>query len=214
MKKSVLTFTPIPADPGAYHAAFRNNHGRKIYLAIRINNRICSVKDCHYIDRSSKKVPKNLTKASFSYDMLANKICRELDKPFARIDFLNDILFSKAELIHEFLSSDKKHILLMLKDGCYLRTIFKNRYHRSIYLKIKLLYGEAEIDEAVILDCRYCDVRSGERNSPHGLNTVFFHYSLDNVLHIVNNELEGGFSDIAIAEEHNLTLNRPICGRT
>jgi len=33
-----------------------------------------------------------------------------------------------------------------------------------------------------------------------------------NTMAFVNEELEGGFTHILIAEEHNIKLTRPICG--
>jgi hypothetical protein len=35
---------------------------------------------------------------------------------------------------------------------------------------------------------------------------------MDELLRIVNTELEGGFTDVAVSEEHTLVLDRPICG--
>lgn len=35
---------------------------------------------------------------------------------------------------------------------------------------------------------------------------------MEELLRIVNTELEGGFSDVAIASEYTLVLDRPICG--
>ena len=207
MKQSVLTLTPD--GTGAYHAVFTNNHGRKLYLALSIKDGTCYIQDCHYIDRSTRKVPKKWGSRPFPYGMLKDKISSELDKLFASIFFSDIPPISKKDLVYEYLDREKKHILLLLKDGCFMRSIFKNRYHRSIYLEIKL-----DGSRALISDCRYCDVRSGERNVPHGLTTVFFDYSLENILRIANSELEGGFCDIAVTGEHTLKLDSPICGRT
>lgn len=35
---------------------------------------------------------------------------------------------------------------------------------------------------------------------------------MNDILALVNEELEGGFTHILIAEEHNIKLTRPICG--
>jgi hypothetical protein len=35
---------------------------------------------------------------------------------------------------------------------------------------------------------------------------------LQELLRVVNDELEGGFTDVAIAGEYTLVLDRPICG--
>jgi hypothetical protein len=49
---------------------------------------------------------------------------------------------------------------------------------------------------------------------PHGLVTISFDYSLDNLLEIINQELEGGFSGIMTADDFQVPeLDRPFCGR-
>jgi hypothetical protein len=113
---------------------------------------------------------------------------------------------TKDELISSYLCGEKKKILLLLKEENVFRTIFKNKYHRSIYLEITLS-GE----RAFISDCHYADARSDE--IPYGLKTIYFPFSMKALLNIANKELEGGFTDVAITEEHTLVLDRPICGR-
>ena len=93
----------------------------------------------------------------------------------------------------------------MLRDGETLRTVFRNKTHRSIYLEIRLDHGQA-----LIFDCHYADDRS--RGVPYGLTTIRFSFSLEELLRIVNTELEGGFTDVAVSEVHTLVLDRPICG--
>ena len=41
--------------------------------------------------------------------------------------------------------------------------------------------------------------------------TVYFPFSMEALLCIVNMEPEGGFTDVAVSEEHTLVLDRPIC---
>ena len=98
----------------------------------------------------------------------------------------------------------------MLKDGEILKTIFKNRFRRSIYLEI-----DTSGEKALINVCKYCDVRGvGVDITPYHLTTIYFHHDKDftNLLNIVNNELEGGFTDVVITESHTIVLDRPICG--
>jgi hypothetical protein len=207
MKHSVLTLTPTLS--GTYHAIFTNDHGRKLYIELSVRDNICNFEKCYYIDRSSKKVPKNLTSEECSFENLTDKIALELDKRFFRIEFSNTQPLCEQDLIALYLSCEKKHILLLLKEENTLRTIFKNRYYRSIYFEVTL-----DGNRALISTCHYCDERSGAKNIPQGLKTIFFDFSLSKLLYIVNNELEGGFTDVAITENHTITLNRPICGRT
>ena len=203
MKTSVLTF--INNEGGSWHAIFKTNHSRKLYLALSVSGDVCTVEECYYLDRSTKKIPKALTFEPFSRDMLAEKIAKELDKRFSEIRFLENVI-PKKELISAYLGGEKKKILLLLKKGDYLRTIFKNNSHRTIFLEMKV-----EGDRGLIARCEYQDDRSSVM--VFGLKTIYFDFSLHALLEIVNTELEGGFTDVAVTEEHTLILDRPICGR-
>ena len=203
MKPSILTF--MKKENGAYHAIFKTNHSRKIYLSLSVSGNVCTVEECYYLDRSTKKIPKALTFEPFSRVVLADKIARELDKRFAEIRFLDNIILKK-ELIATDLGGEKKKILLLLKEEEHLRTVFKNKSHRVIFLEVKV-----EGDRGLIARCEYRDDRSSVM--AFGLKTIYFDFSLPALLEIVNTELEGGFTDIAVTEEHTLMLDRPICGR-
>ena len=202
MRLSILTL--YREENGAYHTVFKTNHSRKIYLAISVNDDICTIEECYYLDRSVRKVPKCLTWEPFAMDRLTEKISAELDKTFLEVKFI-DALLGKEALIEDALEEEKKKILLLLKKNTQLRTIFKNKYHRAIYLEITLDGGRSYIS-----DCHYADERSGM--IPHGLTTICFAFSQKKMLQIVNDELEGGFSDVAIADEYTIALDRPICG--
>ena len=201
MKPSKLIFNKYE---NGWHTVFKTEHGRKIYLAISVSENVCSIEECYYLDRSVRKVPKCLTWEPFAMDKLTEKISAELDKTFLEVKFIDEFL-GKEALIEGALEEEKKKILLLLKKNTQLRTIFKNKYHRAIYLEITLDGGRSYIS-----DCHYADERSGM--VPHGLTTIYFAFSLKNILQIVNDELEGGFSDVAIADEYTVALDRPICG--
>lgn len=206
MKKSVLHL--FKHTDGGYHTVFKTDHGRKIYLLLSCHHGICTVGECCYLDRSVPKSPKKLTAVPFEIDRLSDKISAELDKRFADVIFF-DRTVTKESLISECLCGEKKHILLLMKEGNLLSTIFKNKYHRGIYLKIKL-----EEKRALIAECRYADPRIGDKTVvPQGLKSIYFEKSLGDILRIVNEELEGGFTDVAITEQNTLVLDRPICGR-
>ena len=203
MKTSVLKF--IKNENGGWHAAFKTNHARKIYLALSVSGDTFTIEECYYLDRSTKKRPKALTFEPFGRGELADKIARELDKSFSKIRFLENQILTEDELISSYLSDEKKKILLMLKEENVLRTVFKNKYHRAIYFEVTRTCGRA-----LISDCHYADTRSGE--VPQGLTTIYFPFSMERLLAVVNTELEGGFTDMAVSEEHTLVLDRPICG--
>ena len=201
MRPSSLIFNK---SENGWHTVFKTEHGRKIYLAISVNDDICTIEECYYLDRSVKKIPKCLTWESFAMDSLTEKIAAELDTTFSKIRFIDELL-GKEDLIEGALEGEKKKILLLLKKDNQLRTIFKNKYHRAIYLELAL-----DGDRGCISECHYADERSG--HIPHGLTSIYFPFSLKNVLRIVNDELEGGFSDVVIADEYTVALDRPICG--
>ena len=203
MKTSVLKF--IKNENGGFHAVFKNNHARQIYLALFESGDTFTIEECYYLDRSTKKRPKALTFEPFSRGELADKIARELDKSFSKIRFLENQILTEDELISSYLSDEKKKILLMLKEENVLRTVFKNKYHRAIYFEVTRTCGRA-----LISDCHYADTRSGE--VPQGLTTIYFPFSMERLLAVVNTELEGGFTDVAISERYTIALDRPICG--
>lgn len=37
---------------GAYRTIFKTQHGRQIYLSVRVSSGICTVTDCFYTDRN------------------------------------------------------------------------------------------------------------------------------------------------------------------
>lgn len=203
MKPCILTL--IKNENGNYHTVFKTRHARKIYLAISVSGDTCTVTECRYLDRSTIKIPKALSFAPFTIEMLGDKISKELDATFSEIRFAEKEMMTEKALITRFLDKEKKKILLMLRDGETLRTVFKNKTHRSIYLELRLDHGQA-----LIFDCHYADDRS--QVVPYGLTTIRFPFSMKALLRIVNGELEGGFSDVAIAGEYTLVPDRPICG--
>ena len=208
MKRSLLTL--FEDEHGNRHAVFKTNHGRVVYLSIAVVNGNCSVLECFYLDRSTRMRPKNQVSNVFPFDSLLNVILEELDKDFADCRISEQVI-SKEAYIAQYMGTEKKKILLMLKSGNILKTRFKNRHRRELLLEITL-----SDNRALVSLCRYCDTRSecGERQiTPQGLTTIFFEYSLDNLLTLVNTELEGGFTDVMVSEENTVILNRPICGR-
>lgn len=190
-----------------FHSIFKNNHGRLIYLAVAINEKDCTINECYYLDRSSYSVPKKWKTKSCSINSLLIIIKNELNKDFVDIEFCN-ILISKKQLKNEAINNQKYSILILLKEGNLLRTIFKNKFRRSVFLEITLGVGKLLISK-----CYYCDKRGGDKQiTPYGLKTIYFDNGIDNILSIVNSELEGGFTDVLITAENTIELDRPICG--
>lgn len=204
MNRNILTLFRTPIG---YHTVLKTNHGRLVYLALSEEAGGYSVDECVYIDRSYDCVPKKQVTKNLPREQLLDLIRAELDKDCASVRFVEEVS-SKQELIAQHLHCEKKRILLLLREGNVLKTIFKNKFHRGIYLEISLS-GE----RALISRCHYCDARSGEKAiTPQGLTTIYYKHDLQNLLQIVNRELEGGFTDVMISEEHTIQLDRPICG--
>lgn len=205
MKRSILEL--YKNYNNEFHSVFKNNHGRLIYLALAIKDDKCTISNCYYLDRSSYSVPKKaVTKKCVTKELLSI-IKSELDKDFADINYSNTLI-SEKQLISAELNKGKYNILIILKEGNVLSTIFKNKFRRSIFLEISL-----GVNESLISECRYCDKRGEKANiTPYGLKTIYFKSGIDNILSIVNTELEGGFTDILITAESTIKLDRPICG--
>ena len=169
------------------------------------------IKECFYLDRTDFPEPKKLTTSICKLSSLLDVIKNELDKSFKEIQFDDSIVVSKETLISTFMEGRKKKILIMLADGNVIRTVFKSKHRREIYLEIEV--DDAE-NIATITNCFYVDKRAkGLKISPQGLITVRFPWGLQRLREIVNSELEGGFSDVLISSpNHTIKLDRPICG--
>ena len=151
-------------------------------------------------------------------DMLSQVLITELDCCVGKC-FIGEESYApitKEELLRHARWEERPYILLFLRTGHGLYTCFKNRHRRAISLHVKL-ESEGDDQRAVIINCCYCDERgkrAGRMHIPHGLVTISFDYSLDNLLEIVNRELEGGFSGIITADDFQFPeLDRPFCGR-
>ena len=152
--------------------------------------------------------PKKLVTRNFDIGQLLSVVESELDKGFASYCINCDEVATKNDLIAETMMSERKNILILLGEGNYLRTIFKNKYHRSIYFEITI-----DGDSALISKCFYCDKRAKCKYiTPYGLKSIRAKYSKENILKLVNTELEGGFSDVVISYDYTLELSEPICG--
>ena len=201
-----------------YQTIIRNNHGRKIYLKISCFEDIIRIIDCFYIDRPErngvKAIPQKLKTFEFKQSELLNVIANELDKRFSDvIVFETENNITASQYIKNFESTKNKYkFLIFVQDGEILKTRIKNRVHRSIYLEIKIS-GE----KGTITDCYYYDRKYKRDNcfiTPADFNTIFFDYSIENILKIVNSELNCDFTDVLITKDSfgfNKT-NFPLCG--
>ena len=210
MNSKILTL--YKTNGKEYSSIFRNNHGRIIFMSIILVDGFLTITECFYLDRVVRPEPKKLTTIICKLSSLLDVIKNELDKSFKEIEWDDSVIMSKEALISTHMAARKPKILIMLADNNgVIRTIFKSKFRREIYLEIALS-GEGNI--ATISKCYYVDKRAkGMKIPPQGLITVRFEFSLKNLLEIVNTELEGGFTDVLISSPHHtITLERPICG--
>ena len=52
MQKSILYLDKKQGQ--TYHAIFKNNHGRRLYIQLQINNNEIFISDCFYTDRHAR----------------------------------------------------------------------------------------------------------------------------------------------------------------
>lgn len=216
MKRSILTFDKASND--TFQTIIRNNHGRKIYLRVNRFGETIIICDCFYIDRpmrnGKKAIPQKWTTHKCNYHNLIDVLADELDKGFYGIEFSeNESNMSANEYINFYLQNCRKYkFLILVECNGILKTRFKNRVHRNIYLEIK-----KDGNNGLIQQCYYCDRRYKRNNqliTPYELKTIYFDYDTEKVLEIVNNELNCNFTDVIITRDtfNFEKSNIPICG--
>ena len=217
------------ADSSSYRTAFKNRHGRSIYLEVKLDGSTCKITDCFYTDRSHGKAgavsyyarPKLLRTLTFPTENLLNVMEDELDKHFYGVEFVRS---ATAELpLEEYLQSmitpDKYHFLIMVGEGevindlpARLRTRLKNKLHRSVYLDLEY-YKDGK---GVVRECYYYDrhyKRQGAKVTPPQLISCFFQYTHSDILNLINNEICCDFTHIIVTSDIDVTSDtRPLCG--
>lgn len=217
MKKSILKLDATGTT--CWQTVMKNNHGRQVYIKISIiDNQFVEIVEVFYIDRpwkfDLKSVPLKLTTKSCKIEDLLRMLTNELDKKFYGVEFVNDgSVLSTEEYIESFLDTKRKYkFLILIESGDVLKTRLKNRTRRVIYLEIK-----RNVNKAVVSACHYTDrlyKRDKTLITPSGLTTIYFDYSLDEVLKIVNTELNCNFSDVIVTPD-TFGFDKtelPICG--
>lgn len=216
MKRSVLKFDKL--SDNTYHTIIKNNHGRKIYLRVNRFDDAITISDCFYIDRpmrnGNRAIPHKWTTVKCNYSSLIDVLAGELDKHFYGIEFSDkETNTSTEEYITHYLQSSKKYkFLILIEYDGVLKTRLKNRVHRTIYFEIK-----QNGYRGLIENCHYCDRRYKRNNqliTPFELKTIYFDYSTQKVLEIVNNELNCDFTDVIITRD-TFSFEKsdiPICG--
>ena len=211
---------------GGFRSVIKTKHGRIIYLEIIQDNNSLSVKNCYYLDRvrcgEYYSSPKKLMTTNFNFNEILHVIASELDRKYFGIEIADKFTdLSRNEFIAIQLENMQKgyNFLIFVGDGdpvngipSVIKTKFKNRIHRSIYLEMRY-NGNGK---GAITDCHYYDRKYKERDrvTPETLSTVFFDYNRQTILNIINNELNTVFTNIIFVTDGSLNINNEIalCG--
>lgn len=211
---------------GMFRTVIKNRHGRLIYLQLSVSGKRCNIIECYYIDRFKGgkyyAAPKMLVTRSFPYDRLLAVVAAELDRTFYGIEVDNSCRsLSTDDFIDYQLKSlrHKYNFLIFITEGeaangipSVLRTRFKNRIHRAIYLELR----HYKDNMGVVADCHYYDRQYKARKSvtPEALSSVFFDYTRDGILSLVNSELNTDFTDIIFTDSScvDITHKIALCG--
>lgn len=229
MKKSVLQLEPYESTvPDTYRAVFKTKHGREVFLSIALQEGMCLVQECFYIDRDNgngqhRAKPKKLKSFCFPITDLISVIGTELDKQFYEVQHVKTAMGTESTDSYiqtwRMKTNRKYKFLIMSGDGeeigglpCVLRTRLKNKLHRSVYLEFAW-YKEGV---GVVKQCRYYDrrySREGKTVTPPMLHSCFFPYTKAGILNLVNAELYCDFTHILITDELDPEFNKtPLCG--
>jgi len=221
---------------GSYRSIFLNNHGRLIYLEISESNNKWLVEECFYVDRNRgllgekrrRSVPlKQTTKVvEHNDEALLLLLSREVDKLFFGVEFTynEDTLNMSANEYAEYydLQNEKYYFLIFVGEGdalqdnlrYTLKTRFKNKLHRSIYIEIEYYKdGKGRIKECYYYDKVY--IRNKSKIIPPKLHSVHVDFTRKGLIQFFNSELDGYFTDILVISNGTLdvdTNTTPVCG--
>ena len=231
-QKLILEATAI----GSYRSIFLNNHGRLIYLEIRESDNQWLIEECFYVDRNRgllgekrrRSVPlKQVTKViNRSEESLLLLLSREVDKLFFGVEdiYNENTLNMSANEYAEYhdLQNEKYYFLIFVGEGdtrqdnlkSTLKTRFKNKLHRSIYIEIEYYEdGKGRIKECYYYDKAY--IRNKSKIIPPKLHSVYVDFTRKGLIQFFNSELDGYFTDILVISDGTLdiyTNTTPVCG--
>ena len=230
MHKSILKLE-ASGSASTFRTTIKTRHGRVLFLSLEINDSICTIRDCFYIDRNQgregearyKAKPKKLRTLQFPMEDLLAVIEAELDKKFYGIEFMET---EQANLsLDEYLdfttskSNRKYRFLIMVGDGdsynglpMNLRTRLKTKLHRSVYVELAY-YKDGK---GVVKQCCYYDrqyQRQGVKVTPPTLISCFFPYTQEGILNLLNHEICCDFTHIIVTGGIDIDSNTtPLCG--
>lgn len=231
MQKSILKPESSSDNPNVFRSIIKTRHGRILFLSLEINDSICTIRDCFYIDRNQgregearyKAKPKKLRTLQFPAENLLAVIEAELDKKFYGVEFvetgqtnlsLDEYLDFKASS-----PSRKYRFLIMVGGGdsynglpTLLRTRLKTKLHRSVYVELAY-YKDGK---GVVKQCCYYDrqyQRQDVKITPPMLISCFFPYTREGILNLLNHEICCDFTHIIVTDGIDIDSNTtPLCG--
>lgn len=171
MQRKKIIFEKVGAS-SAYRCLLKNQHGRKIYMELKIGNKEWIISECWYIDRNIGKTGDKRKSAipllwqtkeiDCNIERLRYVLVEELDMtPFLEIDFIENIdtiSLSPEEYISHHTAEDKYRFLILVqrktKKGVMLETVIKNKVHRRIYVNLSL---QKEENAYILEECYYSD---------------------------------------------------------
>ena len=223
MKKQQLILHKT--ESGNYRSVIKTKHGRLIYLEIREGKNSLSVINCFYLDRIRNgeyySSPQKLITRDFSFNEMLDVIASELDRKYFGVEITDKFAnLTNDEFIELQLKTmqRKYNFLIFVGEGelidgipSVIKTRFKNRIHRGIYLEMQYRNGKG-----VITDCHYYDRKYTQREIviPEMLSTVAFSYNRQAIVNIINNELNTAFTHIIFVTDGSLDIDNEIalCG--
>ena len=224
MKPQNLTLYAT-GDRDRWRTIIKNRHGRVIFVEVSIRDGTCKITDHCYVDRlrSGKyyAVPKKFVTMECAVSSLLSIIASELDRTYYGINYSrthSDL--SNKEFISAKLSEMQRtyRFLIFVAEGepvnhtfPVLKTRFKNKLHRSIYLELHTCDVKT-----TITDCHYFDreYNSPVKAVPPTLSCISFDYSRSSILRLVNEELVCDFTDMLIVSDGSIDISKPMpfCG--
>lgn len=231
MKRKKIIFEKVSTS-SAYRCLLKNQHGRKIYMKLKTENKKWIVSECWYIDRnigktgdkrkSAKPLLWQTKELDSNIENLKHLLVEELDMtPFLEIGFVENedtIFLTMEEFISHYTADDKYRFLILVQKktekGVVLETVIKNKVHRRIYIKLSL---QKEKNAYILEECYYSDrmYKLNERKMPETVvNGNTKGPRRDDIIQWFNEQLTCDFNTVLFVSPEDIKLDKckAICG--
>ena len=231
MKRKKIIFEKVSTS-SAYRCLLKNQHGRKIYMKLKTENKKWIVSECWYIDRnigktgdkrkSAKPLLWQTKELDSNIEKLKNVFVEELNMtPFLEIGFVENedtIFLTTEEFISHYTADDKYRFLILVQKktekGVVLETVIKNKVHRRIYIKLSL---QKEKNAYILEECYYSDrmYKLNERKMPETVVDGNTRGLLrEDLIQWFNEQLTCDFNAVLFVspEDIKIDTSKAICG--